>query len=287
MQQASPGRGRSRAPMIEAALALAIAAVVTVVFVGPVPAGAQMATGRVTVVHGLRGRLVDVYLDDDLALEAFEPDRLTDPLDLPAGDHQVDLREPDSDPDSEPFASKTITVTAGAEQSVLAHLSADGEPEISEYEDPVTAVQAGQSDVLVRHGAAAPPITVLFGERPVVDDLANPEQAQTQIDAANYQVTVQDPSGKTLVPANPVDLEGATRMILYLVGSAESGSLKWLAQPTQVAVAATPQVTPGAVPTAVAAGNSGLASPSRAVPVLVVVLLFATLVLTAPRRRRG
>ena len=274
-------RGRRPAVRIAGALvaAVAFAAVAS-------PVAAQMpATGQVVVVHGLRGRLVDVYVDDTMVLEAFEPDRLTDPLDVPAGDHQVDLREPDSPADSKPFASATITVTAGAEQSVLAHLSPSGKPMITEYDDPVTAVEPGQSDLLVRHGAEAPAIDVLFGSDELVADLSNPEEAQTQVKAASYEVTVQDASGKTLVPANPVDLEGASRMILYLVGSDESGSLKWLAQPTQLGLAGAP--TAQATPTAVAAGNSGLASPRRALPVLAVLVLVGAMVLTAPRRRRA
>ena len=94
-------------------------------------------------------------------------------------------------------------MTGGAEQSVLAHLSASGEPIITEYDDPVTAVQAGESDVLVRHGAQAPPITVLFGTDPVVDGLTNPEEAQTRVPAASYQVTVEDATGATSATASP------------------------------------------------------------------------------------
>jgi hypothetical protein len=279
MQFAARERRAARAAAV-------LAALIAFVAVAAAPVAAQMpSTGRVIVVHGLRGRLVDVYLDDALALEAFEPDRLTDPLDVPAGDHQVDLREPGTEPDSEPFASATVTVIGGSEQSVLAHLSSDGEPMISEYQNPVTAVAAGQSDVLVRHGAAAPPIDVLFGGDEVVRDLANPDEAHTQVAAAGYEVTVEDASGDTLVPANPVDLESASRMILYLVGSAEDDSLKWLAQPTELPIAGQP--LPQSVPTAVAAGNSGLASHGRAVPVLVVLVLSGLLVVTAPRRRRG
>jgi hypothetical protein len=126
---------------------------------------------------------------------------------------------------------------------------------------------------------------VLFGSDELVESLANPEQAQAQVEAASYEVTVEDASGQTLVPANPVDLEGASRMILYLVGSEETGSLKWLAQPTKVAVAGQP--TAQAVPTAIAAGNSGLASPRRALPVLAVILLAGAMALTAPWRRRA
>lgn len=277
------GRGRSTTVRVVGALAV----VMVCAAVAAAPATAQMpTTGRVVVVHGLRGQLVDVYVDGELALPAFEPDRLTDPLDVPAGDHDVELREPDKAADSEPFASATITVIGGADHSVLAHLSSSGEPMITAYEDPVTAVAPGQSDVLVRHGAQAPPIDVLFDTEKLVDGLANSAQAQAQVPAAGYQVSVRDAAGRMLVPANSVDLEDASRMILYLVGSEESGTLKWLVQPTRLPIPGAP--TPVPVPTAVTAGNSGLAAAGeRAVPVLVVLVLVGAMIATAPRRRRG
>ena len=89
-----------------------------------------------------------------------------------------------------------------------------------------------------------------------------------------------------LVPANPVDLEDASRMILYLVGSEESGSLKWLAQPTRLPIPGAPTPAPGPD-----RGDRRQQRPraagERAVPVLVVLVLVGAMIATAPRRRRG
>ena len=45
------------------------------------------------VVHGLRGLVADIYLDGTLVLPTFQPERSTDPLPIPAGDHLIEIRD--------------------------------------------------------------------------------------------------------------------------------------------------------------------------------------------------
>src|SRR5262245_42247130 len=100
-----------------------------------VVASAQNATGTVTVVHGLRGVVADVYLDGALALPAFEPERVTDPMAVPAGPHRVEIRlagTPATDP---PAVTGDVEVTADARQSIVAHLDSAGNPTITAYLD--------------------------------------------------------------------------------------------------------------------------------------------------------
>lgn len=50
------------------------------------PAGAQSSDRTtVTLVHGFRGLLADVYLDGERILQGFAPERSTDPTELPSG----------------------------------------------------------------------------------------------------------------------------------------------------------------------------------------------------------
>src|SRR3954470_18647882 len=115
--------------MKKALCALTASAVLSLTMAVAIPVEAQTAgTARVTVVHGIRGRVLDVYLDGALALKGFQPDRLTDVLTLPAGHHQVDLREPNTSPTSTPFTSGSVDLPVGSEGSVVAHLAADGKP---------------------------------------------------------------------------------------------------------------------------------------------------------------
>src|SRR3954470_1247478 len=100
-----------------------------------VVASAQTATGTVTVVHGLRGVVADVYVDGTLALPAFEPERVTDPIALPAGPHRVEIRLAGAAPTDPPAVTGDVEVTANARQSVVAHLDSAGSPAITAYLD--------------------------------------------------------------------------------------------------------------------------------------------------------
>src|SRR3954453_13990548 len=83
-----------------------------------VVASAQTATGTVTVVHGLRGVVADVYVDGALALPAFQPERVTDPIAVPAGPHRVEIRLAGAAPTDPP------AVTGGGD------VGADGAPRL-------------------------------------------------------------------------------------------------------------------------------------------------------------
>ena len=76
-------------PVISALAAL-------VVFGGP--AAAQEANASVVVVHGIPDTPVDVYVNDELTLDDFQPDTVTEPLSLPPGAALViRSKEPESE----------------------------------------------------------------------------------------------------------------------------------------------------------------------------------------------
>src|SRR6476620_2983424 len=91
-------------------------------------ASAQTATGSVTVVHGLRGVVADVYIDGTLALPAFQPERVTDPIQVPAGPRRVEIRVAGAAPTDPPAVTGDVVVTADARQSIVAHLDSNGNP---------------------------------------------------------------------------------------------------------------------------------------------------------------
>src|SRR5690349_19290015 len=89
---ASPERGmeppgcptvdRRRCPMTKRVLAGTLALVLGLVAVATLasPAQAQAGTGTVSVVHGIPGVTVDVYVDDVLTLPNFTPGTVAGPL---------------------------------------------------------------------------------------------------------------------------------------------------------------------------------------------------------------
>src|SRR5215831_7085855 len=122
----------------------AVAVIGTTATAGSTVAHAQTPTGLVTVVHGLRGVVADVFVDNALVLPAFQPERVTDPVAVPAGEHHVDIRVTGKPSDAPPDLSADVDVQANARQSIVAHLNTAGAPTITAYRDDVSPVAAGQ-----------------------------------------------------------------------------------------------------------------------------------------------
>ena len=74
------------------------------------------------MVHGLRGLVADVYLDGNLALPTFQPERATDPIAIPAGEHLVEIRSAGAAASDTPLLTQSVTVPAGFSGSLIAHL---------------------------------------------------------------------------------------------------------------------------------------------------------------------
>ena len=57
----------------------------------------------------------DVYVNGDLTLEGFTFGSVTDPLELPAADYDIEIFPGGADPEAdEPALSDTVTLPAGA-----------------------------------------------------------------------------------------------------------------------------------------------------------------------------
>lgn len=195
------------------------------------PAGAHAGTGTVTVVHGIPDLTVDVYVDGEVALEDFKPDTVTDPIQLPAGEHQLALRPANADADSAPALSGSATLPARANASIVAHLDAAGAPKLSVFVNDTSPVFEGKSRLVVRHTAAAPAVDVLAGGTPVFRNLANPNEAKADLPAGTVSAAVAA-TGTTTPVLGPVDLQlqAGTSTIVYAVGSLEGDTLKVLSQ---------------------------------------------------------
>jgi Domain of unknown function (DUF4397) len=229
--------------------AMAVAATALVASFG---AAAQANAASVTVVHGVPGLTVDVYVNGEVTLEGFEPGTVTDPLELPAGEYEIAIREAGAAPDSDPAISGSATVEDTTNATIVAHLDEAGAPTLSVFVNDVSQVAAGQSRLSVRHTAAAPAVDVLADGSVLVENLANPDEATAEVPAASYSVAVA-PTGTTDAVLGPTDLalEDSTAYFVYAVGSAEEGTLDLLVQTVSGI---------GTAPAGAPAGNSGLAA---------------------------
>ena len=207
--------------------ALAVAAISTTASAQQAP-GEQV--GSVRVVHGLRGLVADIYLDGNLALPTFQPERATDPLSIPAGQHLVEIRTAGAAKTDTPLLAQNVTVPAGFEGSLIAHLGADSKPTLTAFADDLTPVPAGQTRVIVRHAAAADGVSVLLNDLPAITSLAPDAEGTDVVAAGNYKVAVTPLAGGAPLAA-PQDVQFAegTANFMYLIGSQADGTLGWAA----------------------------------------------------------
>jgi hypothetical protein len=197
------------------------------------PAGAA-DNATVSILHGVPGVTVDVYANGEELLPDFAPGTLTEPLSLPAG----------------------------ANATVVAHLTADGTPVLTPFVNDVSTVPAGQARVTVRHAAAAPAVDVRADGAVVAPGLTNPNEASLVVPAGTVSADVTL-SGTDTVAIGPADLplpEGADT-IVYAWGDGEAGYQ--LAVQTIGGMHSSPSGVPG--------GSAGLADDGG-VPVPVIVL---------------
>lgn len=252
--------------------------------VAMVPVSASAADeGTVTVIHGVPGLTVDVYVNNDLTIEDFAPDTITDPLKLPAGDYKIDIRPAGAEATSAPAITGSTTLPAGANASIIAHLGENGSPTLSVFVNDTSRLAAGKARLTVRHTAAAPAVDILAGGNKLFTNLANAKEAKADVDAASYSVAVAA-TGTTQPVIGPADLklDAGTSYLVYAVGSLNDNNLHLLVQTI-------PGL--GGTPTGAGAGVSGIASSSALSSVavalgalLVVGALGSGLVLARQRR---
>ncbi len=212
---------------------------------------AQEGNASVSVVHGIPATPVDVYVNDALTLEDFQPSDVAGPLSLPAGTYQVDVRAAGAAADDDPVISASAPVTAGANATLVAHLTESGEPTITPFANDPSGIADGQGRVTVRHTAAAPAVDVLVGGTPALTGLTNPNEAEADLPAGTIEaaVALAGTTEPVIGPAD-VDVEEGVQTIVYAIGSAEDATLDLVVQ------------TVSHTPTGIDSGDGGAAAPA-------------------------
>jgi hypothetical protein len=256
---------------IAAAAVLALAAGSVLLGIAS-PAGAA-DNASVSVVHGIPNTPVNVFVNGKLTLRNFQPGKVAGPLSLPAGSYQVKVfPAANTAGTGNPVISATAQVPAGANVSLVAHLSASGAPTLTPFVNDVSRLSAGQARLVVRHTAAAPAVDVRAGGSPVIRNLTNPQQRELTLPAGTVRADVVLAGTSTVVigPAT-LDLAEGTATIVYAIGSADQKTLGLVVQTISGLHSA-----PGGVP----AGSGGLAD-GRGVPAWLPVTVLAGLLAAA------
>lgn len=180
----------------------------------------------VSVFHGIPGMTVDVHANGDELLDDFKPGTVTGPQALDAGTYDLQIFEAGQGPDGTPAPQKEIKVPEGANTTVAAHLTADGEPRLTAFVNDVSQVDAGRTRLTARHVPAAPAVDVRAGGQPVLTGLENPEEDTAEVDAGAVSADVVL-AGTGTVATGPaeLDLEEGTSNVVHARGSAEDKDL--------------------------------------------------------------
>jgi uncharacterized protein DUF4397 len=241
------------------------------------PAASAADTATVSILHAVPGVAVDVYANGQELIPDFQPGTLTQEMSLPAGSYDLAIYPAGSDPATTQPAAKAddVAVPAGANATVVAHLTGAGTPVLTPFVNDVTPVPAGQARVTVRHTAAAPAVDIRAGGTVVAPGLTNPDEATLTVPAGTVSADVVL-AGTSTVAIGPADLslaEGTTTAV-YAWGSADAGYQ--LAVQTLTGMDSAPAGVPG--------GSAGLIDDGLPMP--LVALSAAGLVAAALAGRR-
>ena len=208
-------------------IAVGIAAGALVALAGIAPANAATDVAKLSVLHGVPGLTVDVYVNGDLTLDDFEPGDLAGPLELPAGTYTVAITASDAaDASSPAIGPVDLPLEAGKNYTAAAHLDAAGAPTATLFTNDFSTVGAGEGRLTVRHVAAAPAVDVLAGGTAVISNLSNPDESLLTLPAGTVSASVAA-TGTTDPVIGPADVNVAegTNTIVYAWGSLEDSNL--------------------------------------------------------------
>ena len=205
-------------------ISLALAAMM--IFAAPA-ALAQEAGGKVTVIHGIPGLTVDVFVNGDLTLPGFAPGDVAGPLDLPAGDYELAIA-PEGAGIGAAVLTGTATVTDGLNASIIANLDADGNPTISIFVNDTAPIAAGNGRLVVRHLAAAPVVDILLADgTELFTSVANGAEGKLDVPAGAYDVEIA-PAGAgvdgSVFSAPGVEITEGSMRIVYATGDFAGGT---------------------------------------------------------------
>lgn len=244
------------------------------------PAAMAADEATVSVLHAIPDATVDVYANGTILLDDFAPGTLTDPLMLPAGDYDLKVVASDAaNADAEAIVEANgVTVPGGANITVVANLTADGNPALNAFVNDTSASDEG-GRITVRHVAAAPAVDVRAGGTAVIEGLVNPNEAMLNIAAGTLNVDVVAAGTDTVVlgPAD-VTVEDGKNLIVYAWGSLEGGNLALATQSVDLMKAGD---TPGMPST----GAEGPGSSAGTIAALIGAIAIAGTAVVVTRRQ--
>ncbi|WP_394768476.1 DUF4397 domain-containing protein [Lacisediminihabitans sp.] len=252
-----------------------------------VPMSASAATNaQLSVLHGIPGVTVDVWVNGALTLNDFKPGTLAGPLSLAPATYSVAITASDatSATDKVVIGPIDLPLADGGNYTAVAHLDTADKPTATLFTNDISKTAPGQGRLTVRHVAAAPAVDILAGTTPVISGLTNPNEKVLNLPAATVSASVVAAGTTTPALLGPADvpIQEGVNTIVYAYGSAANKTLALAVQTI------TGLHTP---PAGVPAGETGAAARAEAAQNLSTVgfgalglLLAAAAVLMVARR---
>lgn len=193
--------------------------------------GPATGYGIATVVHGVPGLTVDVYLNGQLAIEDFAPSTIAGPLVLPAIGYDVAIYAADADPLVDaPAIVGYADLPAGANVSLVAYLDTGAgpagllgggaTPSLGVFVNDTSATAAGNARLTVRHLADAPNVDVRANGAVLFGDVPNGTSGSADVAAGDYAVDLTLPGDSNPVfDAGTLSLAAGTSYTVYAVGT--------------------------------------------------------------------
>lgn len=209
-----------------AALACAVMTAGLLLLLSITPASAQSArAARINLINGIPDSSMDVEFATGDSISGFAFRDTYDLSSLAGSTVGVVISAAGSDETL--LEVDRLVLPASGNVSVLLHLKVDGSPSLSTFENDLSAVGAGQSRLVIRHLAAAPPVDVLAAGEVVFEGLGNGQERSADLGAGEVSATLV-PSGEDgPVIIGPADLplvEG-DMMIVYGLGSFDEDTM--------------------------------------------------------------
>lgn len=183
----------------------------------------------VRVIHGIPGLTVDVYVDGALLIGGFTPTTIAGPLELVAGNYDIDVFAAVDNPpaaigDRSDTAAIDITapVPENADIDLVAHLDAAGGATITAFANDTSLIAGGvNARVSIRHTAQAPAVDIVAGGAAVagLTNLSNGEAADVELPAGNYATGIAAANTTDVLAPAPLNLVPGQSVTVYAIGT--------------------------------------------------------------------
>lgn len=199
------------------------------------------AASELYVVHGINGEdlglgsslPVDISVNGGCLLSDVQFGDIEGPVPVDPGVYDVEVRLATGNCDGPLAITKSLHVQFGESASAVAHLTEQGTPALTKFVNDLRPTSGpNEKRVVVRHGAAAPPVDInIWGGSRVLQltDIRNGEQ-RAATDYRGHVRVVVNPFEEPRVGPIPVDLTRDAATIIYAVGSIENGTFQPLVQ---------------------------------------------------------